>query len=313
LGLASSVCYSVGFDPVNQLRPSIERGLKMKLLRLMYLMLVFLGILLISQNRTNASPVINYQGRVLSGGTAFSGTGQFRFSLISQDGSTILWNNDGSLVPTGASQALALTVDRGIFSVRLGDKSVDGMAEISDSVMSASSVKLRIQFNDGTNGFQALTPDSLIDLSKFQNTPSISGFSVSDTGSSVSNGAYSRIQSVEFKFPSAGRFLIRDAIPGAVRTVIFFKRGMDDSFNWPMQETNLNFGPVIYEDGATVWIPSHVDLTNYNPVSSLSGLSYKIRSGMATYLSIPVPLGGKGVLEMLAIAGVTIEVVTWIR
>lgn len=187
---------------------------------------------LLAENSAFSQIVLNYQGRLISGGTAFTGVGQIKFSLVSQDGSSVLWNNDGSTSQAGSSQALSVNVDRGIFSIRLGDKSVGGMAEIPDSLLSNSTVKLRIQFNDGLNGFQALSPDSTIDLTKFQssngNSAPVSALNIADTGAPISNGNYSRIQSVKMTFPSTGRFLIRDAVPGAVRTVIFFENQLDD-------------------------------------------------------------------------------------
>ena len=40
--------------------------------------------------------VLNYQGRVASGGAIFEGTGQFKFALVNADGTTFYWRNDGA-------------------------------------------------------------------------------------------------------------------------------------------------------------------------------------------------------------------------
>ncbi|MCF7764845.1 MAG: galactose oxidase [Verrucomicrobia bacterium] len=104
--------------------------------------------------------LLSYQGRVFSGAAAFEGNGQFKFALLNADGSVVYWlnhpdgNGDGQ-----PDNAVTVGVTRGLYSVLLGDSSLPNMAGIAPSVFSNSSVHLRVWFNDGTSGFQQLTPD----------------------------------------------------------------------------------------------------------------------------------------------------------
>ena len=108
--------------------------------------------------------IISHQGKVTVNGINFAGTGQFKFALVNANGSTTYWSNDGT--STAGSQptaAVSLTVARGIFSVNLGDTAVANMTQtIPASVFANSEVYLRVWFNDGTTGWQLLTPDRRI-------------------------------------------------------------------------------------------------------------------------------------------------------
>jgi hypothetical protein len=108
--------------------------------------------------------LLNYQGRVLSGSTNFNGTGQFKFALVNANGSTTYWSNNGS--STAGSEpnaAVSLQVSNGLYTVLLGDTSLPNMTvPIPSSVFNNSDVRLRVWFNDGTNGSQLLTPDQRI-------------------------------------------------------------------------------------------------------------------------------------------------------
>jgi hypothetical protein len=110
----------------------------------------------------SAANTLNYQGRVISGGTAFTGAGQFKFALVSADGSTVYWKNDGTTDAAAPTTVVPLTVTKGIFGVRLGDTAFSNMAAISSSVFSNTSMALRIWFNDGVKGFQQLSPDQTV-------------------------------------------------------------------------------------------------------------------------------------------------------
>jgi trimeric autotransporter adhesin len=104
--------------------------------------------------------IINYQGRVVDGGTNFTGTGQFEFALVNGSaGTTNYWSNDGS--PVGQpSHTVSLTVTKGLYSVLLGDTTIANMTlAIAPTVFSNSDVRLRVWFNDGVSGFQQLSPD----------------------------------------------------------------------------------------------------------------------------------------------------------
>ena len=105
--------------------------------------------------------MINYQGRVAVGDPAvnFDGTGEFKFALVNEDGSASYWSNDGtSTEGSEPTAAVSLTVTKGLYSVLLGAN----MTAIPSSVFANSEVRLRVWFDDGSNGSQLLTPDQRI-------------------------------------------------------------------------------------------------------------------------------------------------------
>ncbi len=106
--------------------------------------------------------MISYQGRIVDNGTNFEGTGQFKFALILPPGGTNVWSNDGSAAGEPVA-AVSLTVNKGLYSVLLGDTTVSNMTmAIPMTVFANSNVRLRVWFNDGVTGFQQLTPDQRI-------------------------------------------------------------------------------------------------------------------------------------------------------
>jgi hypothetical protein len=109
----------------------------------------------------NVPPLINFQGRVSVNGKPFNGVGQFAFALINTNGSTTYWSNDGSSISgSQPSNSIALNVAQGLYSVVLGDSSVSNMTQVvPPTVFTNSDIALRIWFDDGANGFQALSPD----------------------------------------------------------------------------------------------------------------------------------------------------------
>lgn len=105
--------------------------------------------------------LLSYQGRVQVGTNDFEGTGQFKFALVSGDGTSTYWSNDGTAAgePVGG---VALPVTRGLYAVLLGNPALPGMQVLSPVVFTNSDVRLRVWFNDGTNGFQQFVPDQRI-------------------------------------------------------------------------------------------------------------------------------------------------------
>jgi hypothetical protein len=139
---------------------------------------LFLGFILSFVSAASAANTLNYQGRVISGGTAFTGAGQFKFALVSADGTTVYWKNDGTTDSAAPLTVVPLAVTKGIFSVRLGDTSFSNMAAISSAVFSNTSMALRIWFNDGVKGFEQLSPDQTVSesaLATVRNSPSSTG------------------------------------------------------------------------------------------------------------------------------------------
>ncbi len=74
-----------------------------------------------------------------------------------------LWSNNGT--GTNGSEptaAVPLAVTKGLYSVLLGDATLPNMIPVPASVFTNPDVRLRVWFNNGTNGSQLLTPDQRI-------------------------------------------------------------------------------------------------------------------------------------------------------
>jgi hypothetical protein len=104
--------------------------------------------------------LFNHQGRIAVRGVNFDGNGQFKFSLVNTDGSLTYWSNDGSAA-TGAepTAGVTLAVTKGLYSVLLGNTELTNMSAVPTSVFENGDVRLRVWFNDGSHGFQLITPD----------------------------------------------------------------------------------------------------------------------------------------------------------
>ncbi|MGV3663560.1 MAG: tail fiber domain-containing protein [Prosthecobacter sp.] len=108
--------------------------------------------------------LVSYQGRVAVGIVNFEGTGNFRFALVSPNGNNVYWSNSPDVSPANGipDAAVNLNVTKGLYSVLLGDTSINNMAAIPASAWNHAEVRLRVWFNDGVNGSQQLTPDQRI-------------------------------------------------------------------------------------------------------------------------------------------------------
>ena len=107
--------------------------------------------------------MINYQGRVIVGGTNFNGSGSFKFALVGPGGTPSYWSNNGTSVNgSEPGAAVALSVAQGLYSVQLGDTALPNMGAVPTTVFNNPDVRLRVWFNDGVNGSQLLTPDQRI-------------------------------------------------------------------------------------------------------------------------------------------------------
>lgn len=109
--------------------------------------------------------IVNYQGRIQVNGADFPGaSGQFKFALVSGAGTTTYWSNDNtSTSGNEPTAAVTLPISKGLYSVLLGDTQLTNMTSaIPATVFANSDVRLRVWFNDGTNGSQQLSPDQRI-------------------------------------------------------------------------------------------------------------------------------------------------------
>lgn len=101
--------------------------------------------------------VLNFQGRVAVDGVPFTGTGQFKFSLVDPAGTTF-WSSAPDAHPAdGVPDAvLSLEVSKGLYSVPLGDH----MPALAPELFTAHpELALRVWFDDGVHGSQQLVPD----------------------------------------------------------------------------------------------------------------------------------------------------------
>lgn len=120
------------------------------------------GLLTGLSGRAQVPGIITYQGRITSNGTNFTGVGQFRFALVRPAIGPFavpitVWSQDGKATPVSV---ISVPVTNGLFTVGLGDTSINGMENtIPAEVFDNSNVSLRIWFNDGGRSFTQLAPD----------------------------------------------------------------------------------------------------------------------------------------------------------
>jgi hypothetical protein len=93
-------------------------------------------------------------------GTNFDGVGQFKFVIGNNGMSVTHWSNDGtSTAGSEPTAAVSIGVEKGLYSVLLGDASLANMGVLPTTVFTNTDAWLRIWFNDGVNGSQLLLPD----------------------------------------------------------------------------------------------------------------------------------------------------------
>lgn len=103
--------------------------------------------------------LLRCNARVSSGGQLFTGLGRWKAALIDGSGAS-LWSNDGTSVNGAAPTAFfTAQVLKGQASFMLGDA---GMSALPATAFTQSGLKLRLWFQDGTHGFQQLTPDQTV-------------------------------------------------------------------------------------------------------------------------------------------------------
>jgi hypothetical protein len=111
-----------------------------------------------------APTVVAYQGQVQVSDTPFEGSGHFKFAVVNPAGDTSYWSNDGT--STGGAKPTAtvtLTVSGGLFSVLLGDTSLDGMTQaLTADAFDDPDRRLRVWFSSDGITFEQLAPDTRI-------------------------------------------------------------------------------------------------------------------------------------------------------
>jgi len=133
-----------------------------------------------------APAVISYAGHVKVNGQPFTGQGKFKFAFVNGSGQLSYWSNDGASSAGSAPGAhVTVAVAAGNYSVLLGDTSLSGMAAIDAAVFqNHNDVHLRVWFDDGSNGFQLLTPDR-----RFASVPYVIGNNGAATANLVSDSS----------------------------------------------------------------------------------------------------------------------------
>lgn len=118
--------------------------------------------------------VIPFQGRVSVGSNNFSGTGQFKFAIYQQPAgggaTTAMWNNTLGATSGAVAEpttAAMLSVTNGLYVLALGDGVLSAALPATLQSAAGNKVWLRVWFNDGTNGFQALSPDVALNAVPF--------------------------------------------------------------------------------------------------------------------------------------------------
>ena len=91
----------------------------------------------------------------------FTGTAYLKFAFVDSSGQFSYWSHDGTSTngsePTGS---LEVSVVSGIYTILIGDTQIAGMGEVDEAVFkNHNDVHLWVQFNDGINGFEQITPD----------------------------------------------------------------------------------------------------------------------------------------------------------
>jgi len=105
--------------------------------------------------------LISFQGHVLKESRPFEGTGQFKFAVVDQGGTT-LWRNDGLNANGEPAQSIGIQVVRGVFAVTLGDDAIVNMAALNSGVFDRDYISVRIWFDAGDGVFEQLSPDTRI-------------------------------------------------------------------------------------------------------------------------------------------------------
>lgn len=111
-------------------------------------------------------PTFTYQGRLNVQGGPFTGTADFGFAILRKDGGeTILWDSNGFPFDDPPTDLITLDVERGLFTVSIGDTTVPNMEALDAALFQVDKpLFLRTWVNANGHGLQKLNPDSRIHL-----------------------------------------------------------------------------------------------------------------------------------------------------
>ncbi len=147
---------------------STRFGIRFVVIVLVLALILVAGVAIARPNMlTNSAAVpsiVSYQGKVTQGGNPYSGIGYMKFAIVDTGATNTYWSNDDtSISGSEPDGAIALTVSNGVFTVLLGDTSLENMTvPLSAGVFESADRYLRVWFSsDGTN-FTLLAPDQRI-------------------------------------------------------------------------------------------------------------------------------------------------------
>jgi len=108
--------------------------------------------------------MINYQGYVEdSGGSPIDGNAFVKFAIVNEAGNSTYWSNDGTGVNGNEpDNAVALTTNNGIFSIKLGDSDLANMNSLPTDSFENQDIYVRVWFSENNITFEQLSPDTQI-------------------------------------------------------------------------------------------------------------------------------------------------------
>ena len=110
--------------------------------------------------RAQVPALVHHQGRIAVEEALFDGPGRFKFAFVNADASQIFWHSAPDADQDGEPDLpVSIPVSRGLYSVLLGDESLENMAPLSPDVFAQPAVYLRVWFDDGVRGSARLIPD----------------------------------------------------------------------------------------------------------------------------------------------------------
>ena len=151
-----------------------EAAMKQNKILFLFIALILFGLMMrdqgvlarVSQSTSiagGAPSMVSYQGQVTSNGSPFNGTGYFKFAVVNAVGDTTYWSNDGdSIAGSEPTNAVSLTVNRGLFNVLLGDTTLGNMTALTAAAFEGPERYLRVWFSDDNDNFTLMSPDQRI-------------------------------------------------------------------------------------------------------------------------------------------------------
>ena len=110
--------------------------------------------------------VFQFQGHITDNGAAVEGQGFFKFSLVEAAGTgseQVVWSNNDVAGAVGEPTAsVELTVERGVYSVPMGDATIANMVAIPSAVFDNDALSLRVWYSADGTSFSQLSPDLIV-------------------------------------------------------------------------------------------------------------------------------------------------------